>query len=120
MNLLPRYWPHFPYAALARTYDVFLPMAYFSYRAHASAAIARYVRTSVAIIRAQTSDAGVPIHVIGGLANATTRTGAAAFLRAVAVCGVEGFSLYDYFATKSAVWPLMRRAASRARLASSC
>jgi hypothetical protein len=120
MTLLPRYWPHFPYAALARTYDVFLPMAYFSYRAHASAAIARYVRTSVAIIRAQTADASVPIHVIGGLANATTRTGAAAFLRAVAACGVHGFSLYDYFATKPAVWPLMKRAASAAPRAPNC
>jgi hypothetical protein len=120
MQFLPRYWPHFPYAALARTYDVFLPMAYFSYRAHGSAAIARYIRRSVAIIRVQTSDASVQIHVIGGLANATTRTDAAAFLRAVAVCGVEGFSLYDYFATKTAVWPLLKRAAAAAPLTSNC
>jgi hypothetical protein len=114
MKLLPRYWPHFPYAALARTYDVFLPMAYFSYRAHGSAAIARYVRTSVAIIRAQTLDSGLPIHVIGGLANATTTTAATAFLRAVGACGVEGFSLYDYFATRASVWPLLKRAAAAA------
>jgi hypothetical protein len=120
MQLLPRYWPHFPYAALARTYDVFLPMAYFSYRAHGSAAIARYVRTSVAIIRTQTMDSGLPIHVIGGLANATTKMGAVAFLGAVGACGVEGFSLYDYFATRPSVWPLLTRAASAARPASVC
>jgi hypothetical protein len=120
MKLLPRYWPHFPYAALARTYDVFLPMAYFSYRAHGSAAIASYVRTSVAIIRTQTADSTIPIHVIGGLANATTPTAAAAFLRAVGGCGVEGFSLYDFFATKPSVWPLLRRAASAVPVASRC
>ena len=120
MQLLPRYWPHFPYAALARTYDVFLPMAYFSYRAHGSAAIARYVRTSVAIIRARTMSSALPIHVIGGLANATTKSGAAAFLRAVGACGVEGFSLYDYFATRASVWPLLRRAASAAQSAATC
>jgi hypothetical protein len=114
MKLLPRYWPHFPYAALARTYDVFLPMDYFSYRAHGSAAIIGYVRTSVRIIRTQTAHSDLPIHVIGGLANATTKAGAAAFLRAVRACGVEGFSLYDYFGTRLSVWPSLTQAASAA------
>jgi hypothetical protein len=122
MKLLPRYWPHFPYAALARSYDVFLPMAYFSYRAHGSAAVARYIRSSVATIRAQTADSAIPIHVIGGIANAITRTDAAAFLRTVGACGVAGFSLYDYFATKAWEWPLLRQAAASAvtAAASSC
>ncbi|HZC29244.1 MAG TPA: hypothetical protein VE269_05845, partial [Gaiellaceae bacterium] len=101
MRLLPHYWPRFPYAPLARTYDVFLPMAYFSYRAHGSAAVARYVRQSVAIIRAQTNDASVPIHVIGGLADATSTVEAAAFVRAAGRCGVRGFSLYDFYETKA-------------------
>jgi hypothetical protein len=114
MKLLPRYWPGFPYGALARAYDVFLPMAYFSYRAHGGAAVASYIRTSVSIIRRQSADASLPIHVIGGLANAMTRTDAAAFLRTVDACGVQGFSLYEYFATKPWVWPLLRRAASAA------
>ena len=112
MKLLPHYWPHFPYAALARAYDVILPMAYFSYRAHGSTAIARYIRTSVAIIRRHTADSSLPVHVIGGLANAMTKTDALAFLRAVGACGAQGFSLYDYFATKPSLWPLLRRAAS--------
>lgn len=120
MKLLPRYWPGFPYAALARTYDVILPMAYFSYRAHGSAAIASYVRRSVAIIRAQTAGSAVPIHVVGGLAGATTKPDAAAFLRAVDACGVRGFSLYDFFATKPSVWPLLKGAASSTSTASTC
>jgi hypothetical protein len=120
MKLLPRYWPGFPFAAIARTYDVLLPMAYYSYRAHGSAAVARYVRTSVAIIRAQSGDPSVPIHVIGGLANATGTVQAAAFLQAVAGCGVRGFSLYDFFATRASVWPLLTRAASAVPVASTC
>src|SRR5207248_5883081 len=63
MRLLPRYWPGFPYAQLARTYDVFLPMTYYTYRAHGSAAVARYVQTSIGTIRRETGDASVPIHV---------------------------------------------------------
>jgi hypothetical protein len=111
MKLLPRYWPRFPYAELARTYDALLPMAYFSYRARGRAAVARYVRTSIAIIRSATADATVSIHVIGGLADATDRGEAAAFVRAAATCGVHGLSLYDLDTTERSAWPLLRRAA---------
>jgi hypothetical protein len=120
MKLLPRYWPRFPYAALARTYDVFLPMAYFSYRARGPAAVNRYVQTSVRIIRAASGDAGVPIHVIGGLAAVTSPTDAAAFAHAAASCGVYGLGLYDFYETKQSVWPLLERAASATPSAPHC
>lgn len=112
MKLLPRYWPRFPFAALARTYDVLLPMAYYSYRAHGGGAVSRYVRSSVSIIRTESGDPSVPIHVIGGLAGATTRGEVAAFVRTVATCGVRGFSLYDFFATKPSAWTLLTHAAA--------
>src|SRR5206468_2176981 len=32
MELHPKYWPDFPYAQLRQSFDVFLPMAYFTYR----------------------------------------------------------------------------------------
>jgi hypothetical protein len=120
MRLLPRYWPHFPYAALARTYDAFLPMAYFTHRARSRAAVSAYVQTSVRIIRHESGDATVPIHVIGGLADGTGTGAAAVFLQAVASCGVEGFSLYDYRGTKTSVWPLLGRAATVAPSAAPC
>ena len=111
MKLLPRYWPRFPYAALTRSYDVFLPMAYFSYRARGSAAVSRYVQTSITIIRDKSGDRAIPIHVIGGLAGATTKSDAAAFVQTVVSCGVQGSSLYDFSATKRSVWPLLERVA---------
>lgn len=120
MRVLPRYWPGFPYAALARTYDVFLPMTYFTYRAHGAAAVARYVRTSVAIIREQTRETAVPIHVIGGLADRTSMREAAAFVRTVGACGARGLSLYDFFETTAPLWSLLTRAASAAPAASTC
>jgi hypothetical protein len=120
MKLLPRYWPSFPYVSLARTYDVFLPMAYFSYRARGSAAVSRYVETSVRIIREKSGDRAIPIHVIGGLAGATTTSDAAAFVHAVASCGVHGFSLYDFVATRPSVWPLLREAAADGPSAPRC
>jgi hypothetical protein len=120
MKLLPRYWPHFPYAALARTYDAILPMAYFTYRAGTRAAVSRYVQTSVRTIRRESGDATVPIHVIGGLADRTGTSAAAAFLQVVSTCDVEGFSLYDYGGTKVSVWPLLGRAATAAPSVAPC
>jgi hypothetical protein len=114
MRLLPRYWPGFPYAALDRVYDAFLPMTYYTYRAHNGAAVARYVQNSVQIIRARTGDASVPIHVIGGLADATSNGEAAAFVHTVGACGAQGLSLYDFFETKPAVWSLLSSAPSAA------
>jgi hypothetical protein len=104
MKLLPRYWPGFPYSDLYRIYDAFLPMAYFSYRAHGDAAVASYVRRSVGIIRARTGDPDVPIHVIGGISQRTDAAEARGFMRAVRGCRTFGFSLYDFLGTSDAAW----------------
>jgi hypothetical protein len=114
MRLLPRYWPRFPYAALTRAYDAVLPMAYFSHRARGPAAVARYVQTSLRIIRTESADPTVPIHVIGGLSGAVGTNDATAFVRAAATCGVDGLSLYDFGGTTQPVWRILRRAAAAA------
>jgi len=120
MKLLPRYWPRFPYSPLARVYDVFVPMAYYSYRARGAAAVTRYVQTSVRIIRRETGEANLPIHVIGGLADATGAPDVATFAHAAASCGAYGLSLYDYDATRPTLWPLLERAATTAPSSASC
>jgi hypothetical protein len=120
MRLLPRYWPHFPYAALARIYDVFLPMAYFTHRVHGRTAVGRYVRTSVGIIREGTASATIPIHVIGGLAGAIGTADASAFVQTVESCGVGGFSLYDYRGTNVSAWAVLDRASSLTPSAARC
>jgi hypothetical protein len=104
MQLLPKYWPGFPYSDLWRVYDVFLPMAYFSYRAHGDAAVSRYVQRSIGIIRARTADPNVPIHVIGGLSQKTGTAEARGFVRAVRGCRTLGYSLYDFAGTTPTAW----------------
>ena len=104
MELLPKYWPGFPYSDLYRVYDVFLPMAYFSYRARGDAPVTRYVARSIAIIRGRTGDPDVPIHVIGGLSDRTGAAEARGFMRAVHGCRTLGFSLYDFAGTSAAAW----------------
>ena len=100
----PHYWPGFPYAELARTFDVFLPMAYFSYYTRDPGATYAYTRSVVRQIRAKTAVPDVPIHVIGGLAGGLGAGATAAFARALTDCAVAGASLYAYPQTTGAQW----------------
>jgi hypothetical protein len=99
------YWPHFPYRGLARYYDVFLPMAYATDR-HIRGVMATraYDAADIAIIRARTGKPHVPIHLIGGLANAMGTGEIAGFMRAVADCSPLGYSLYAFSVTRQATW----------------
>jgi hypothetical protein len=101
----PHYWPQFPYRSLARFYDVFLPMAYATDRHITGIKATRaYDAADVAIIRARTVKPHVPIHLIGGLANAMGANEIAGFMRAVGDCTPLGYSLYAFSVTRQATW----------------
>src|SRR4051812_39139337 len=97
----PTYWPHFPYRSLARFYNVFLPMAYATNRhIRGIKATRAYDAADIAIIRSRTGKPHVPIHLIGGLANAMGPKEIAGFMGAVGDCEPLGYSLYPFPATK--------------------
>jgi hypothetical protein len=101
----PRYWPRFPYRGLARYYDVFLPMAYFTdAHVHGSERARAYLATDIAAIRSRTGNRHVPIHLIGGIAGSMSATDTAGFMRAVADCAPLGYSLYEFPLTSRATW----------------
>jgi hypothetical protein len=104
MRRHPRYWPSFPYLGLARSFDAFLPMAYFSYYAHTATAAYAYARDVVTEIRVRTGRPDEPIHVIGGSASTIPSATLAGFVRAVSDCGVEGVSLYAFPETSAREW----------------
>jgi hypothetical protein len=108
MQILPRYWPGFPYRQLAATYDIFLPMAYFTYRARNPATTYDYTVRNVAIIRRATANAKVPIHMIGGVAENATARQVRGFVRAARDCGVMGASVYDFLTTSVPHWAELR------------
>ena len=102
------YWPHFPYRGLARFYDVFLPMAYATDRHITGVSATRaYDAADIAIIRTRTGKPHVPIHLIGGLANAMGTKEIAGFMRAVGDCAPLGYSLYAYSVTRRTTWPAL-------------
>lgn len=104
MELTPSYWPGFPYARIAEIYDVILPMSYSTYRVEGRAATRRYIERSVEIIRAESADPAVPIHVIGGIGDALSRAEARGFMEAVAGCNPIGWSIYDFSVTREPTW----------------
>ena len=105
VGMSPSYWPGIPYRALARFYDVFLPMAYSTYRGvQGSKATHAYLAATVAAVRNGTGNADIPLHLIGGLSGLMGATETAGFMRAVADCAPLGYSLYAFPTTQPAVW----------------
>jgi hypothetical protein len=108
MKLVHGYWPDFPYADLALTYDVFLPMGYFSYRPTDLGGAYGYTVRNIALIRRGTGDPDVPIHAIGGVGDDVNAAQVNAFVRATRDCGITGASMYDYTTTVSGGWKYLR------------
>lgn len=105
VGMSPYYWPGIPYRALARFYDVFLPMAYSTDAdARGSNATLAYLSATVAAIRIGSGNREIPIHLIGGLSRAMGATEVAGFMHAVADCAPLGYSLYEFPTTRPTTW----------------
>lgn len=108
MELKPKYWPAFPYASLAATYDVFVPMGYFTYRFAKPAPTVAYTRANIELIRAAVGDESVRVHVAGGLAAAASLAQVRAFAETARLNGAVGLSLYDFASTPARSWAALR------------
>jgi len=108
MEIRPTYWVGFPWAGLAASANLFMPMAYWSYR-HDCTQVAEhcaygYTKGNIDQVRALTGKANVPVHVLGGVADSITTADVAAFVAAAKAAGAYGGSLYDYRTTQPAWW----------------
>jgi hypothetical protein len=92
----PHFWPGFPWRRLADTYDVFLPMTYYTYRVEGPRAAAWYTAQNVQIIRRQTTGLNVPIHVVGGISFDATGPETQGFVQTVLERDVIGASYYTF------------------------
>jgi hypothetical protein len=93
----PALWPGFPWGDLARLYDAWLPMGYWTQRTVASGYrdAAAYTAENIDRLRAEVGT-GAVVHAIGGLAEDTTADDLAGFARAADTGGAVGTSLYDW------------------------
>lgn len=101
----PDFWPDFPWAAIAKTYDLILPMSYWSIRLPEWRDGNRYVGEDIDRIRAATGNPNLPLHIVGGIADKATVEQVQGMLQAIeARDGVVGGSLYDWATSSSQQW----------------
>lgn len=98
------YWPNFPYQRVDRLYDVFVPMGYFSFRANGYKDVKRYTEQSIRVIRRESENPKVAIHLIGGIGGETEVPEVKGFIRAVIGHDVLGASYYDFAVTSEHEW----------------
>ena len=105
-EIRPDFWPGFPWRELAESYDVWLPMVYWSEIAAESdyGEGYRYTEAGIRTLLANLGQPSANIHAIGGVADVSTADDYEGFLRAVAETGSLGFSMYDYRTTSPAGW----------------
>jgi hypothetical protein len=113
MEVRPEHWAGFPWHALAATSDLFMPMAYWSFRhdcsTDASHCAYGYTKGNVDKVRALTGKPNVPVHVIGGVGDAISDDDVAKFVAAALASRVYGGSLYDYLTTKPEWWAVLKK-----------
>jgi hypothetical protein len=104
----PTTWPGFPWAELAQSADAFAPMVYTGGSLKGFDATYGYVTRALRLLRAQTGDADVAIHVAGGVANRLGPEELEGFVAAVDDDGATiGVSLYDWATTPARAWPAL-------------
>ena len=101
----PSTWPGFPWEDLAAEADAFAPMVYTGGAYKGFDATYGYVTRALRLLRAQTGDPDVSIHVAGGVADRLGPDELAGFSAAVEDDGnTIGVSLYDWMTTGPAAW----------------
>ncbi len=101
----PTTWPGFPWAQLAESADAFAPMVYTGGALTGFDATYGYVTRALRLLRVETGEPDVPIHVVGGVANRMGPDELAGFVAAVSDDGgTVGVSLYDWLTTTPRAW----------------
>jgi hypothetical protein len=108
IKLAGDYWPGFPYPKLDAIYDVFVPMGYFTYHVNGATKVHDETAENIRMLRAATGNPGVPVHLIGGIADKASASETREFVRAIREHGVLGASLYNWSLTRERHWAELR------------
>lgn len=104
----PTLWPRFPYRRLAPQIDVWMPMAYWTFRDGTYRDAYVYTQESITRLRDNVGDRQAMVHPVGGIGDESTVQDYRAFLAAVRSTRSVGWSIYDYNTLATSAWPLLR------------
>jgi hypothetical protein len=109
-DINPDYWPKFPWKALHSSFDVWMPMSYWTNRTESSGWRDgfKYTSENIRRVRVHLGDRNAVISVIGGIADQASPGDIAGFVRAAKLRRAIGWSMYDYVTTSSSAWPRLR------------
>jgi len=104
------FWPGFPWHAIARFYDVWQIMGYWTDRKASSGYRDPFTYTDENIrrLRNNLADPAAPVSPVGGV-GAMGSDDVESFLRAAVVNGAIGGSIYDWRTTRAEAWPSLRK-----------
>lgn len=102
------YWPGFPWTGIGATYDVIVPMTYWTLRQGELQDGARYVGENIDRIRASVGRDDIPIHPVGGIADEATIADIDGMLGAIEDRGAIGGSLYDWNTSTPEQWAALQ------------
>jgi hypothetical protein len=106
----PKYWPDFPWRELAPVYDVWMPMAYWTFRSKSSGYrdAYRYTEENVRRLRSDLGLPGAIVHPVGGTDNKSNDDDYRGFVRACVETGSVGGSIYDWRTTPLPSFNILR------------
>lgn len=107
------YWADFPYDVVGRHYDVFLPMAYYSFRTKGYRNVRRWLGDNVREIRVETGNSAAPIHLIGGVSEGSSDREVRALVDEARHRGTVGVSMYSWRDATPGHWRELQRVKQR-------
>lgn len=109
----PRYWPDFPWAKLKPSYDVWIPMSYYTNRDKQPEwrDAYKYSSENVKLLRKHLG-ATTQVHLAGGIGTTSTTKDYDGLVRAAKDTKSLGASSYDYAVTHGSAWATLRKSPS--------
>jgi hypothetical protein len=106
----PLYWPDFPWRKIRRSFDVWMPMSYWTNRDSESGFRDGfdYTEENIRRLRSNVGVSDAAVHAIGGVADTAATDDYAGFVRAAQERDAIGYSVYDFNTTTSGVWARLR------------
>lgn len=104
------FWPRFPWREIARFYDAWMPMTYWTDRLTASGYRdpRRLITESIARTRQLTGLNDAPMHPIGGIGDQLTEEQLDTYVATLTAVGAIGGSVYDYRTMPTGGWGVLR------------
>jgi hypothetical protein len=100
----PDFWPGFPWHQVAATYDVVMPMSYWTLRKGDLRNGRTYTDANLERTRASLGDADIPIVPVGGLAEDSTVADLQGMVASITAHTAPGGGLYDWATATPEQW----------------